>query len=446
MKAIGIDIGTTTLAAVAVDGETGALLEARNVPNGADIAPGIQDAEQICQKALALIEALEEKYHPDVIGLDGQMHGIVYTDVRGNAVSPLYTWQNGMGDEPAGEGETHAQRLSRLTGYKAATGFGTTTHYVLAGQGRVPAEAAKFCAIHDYIGMRLTGRAAPLTHVSDAASFGLFDLDAARFDGGAIERAGLDAALFPQVTDETALLGRTARGVPVGCAIGDNQASFFGSVTGPGAAAVNVGTSGQINMWGDVEGEGFERRPLGGGALFLTGASLCGGRAYALLENFLRSCARVAGVEAAPGSLYGAMNALAEEALGFPDKLVFSPLFCGTRQQPHVRAAMTGAQPQNFDAAHLCGAFVEGMAGELYEMYEKMRDAGAPKPGLLVGSGNAIRKNPALKKAFEQAFGMPMRIPQHKEEAAYGAALFGLAAVCGQPPLALAGRCVHYEP
>ena len=41
---------------------------------------------------------------------------------------------------------------------------------------------------------------------------------------------------------------------------------------------------------------------------------------------------------------------------------------------------------------------------------------------------------------------MPMRIPQHKEEAAYGAALFGLAAVCGQPPLALAGRCVHYEP
>ena len=49
MKAIGIDIGTTTLAAVAVDGETGALLEARNVPNGADIAPGIQDAEQICQ-------------------------------------------------------------------------------------------------------------------------------------------------------------------------------------------------------------------------------------------------------------------------------------------------------------------------------------------------------------------------------------------------------------
>ncbi len=41
----------------------------------------------------------------------------------------------------------------------------------------------------------------------------------------------------------------------------------------------------------------------------------------------------------------------------------------------------------------------------------------------LVGSGNAIRLNPALRRAFERRFGMPMAVPAHREEAAYGAAL-----------------------
>ena len=444
MKAIGLDIGTTTVSAVVLD-ENGGLLEARNIPNGADVAPGVQDAEILCEKALALAAELKQKYRPDCIGIDGPMHGVLYVAAQGRAVSPLYTWQNPMGDAPAGaSGETFAQRLARLSGHHAATGFGGTTHYALTQRGELPAGAAKFCTIHDYIGMRLTGREAPLCHVSDAASFGLFDVDAARFDSAAIRAAGLDEKYFPAVTDRPEALGRDADGLPVLCAIGDSQAAFFGSVSGQGAAAVNMGTGGQINMQGNAAGENFEKRPLGCGEYILAGASLCGGRAYALLEGFLRSCAALAGAECAPGSLYGAMNALAEKALDFPDKPAFSPLFCGTRRHPEKRAALEKIDDRNFDAAHLCGAFVEGMAGELCAVYEEMRAAGAAKPALLVGSGNAIRKNPALKAAFERAFGMPMKIPAHQEEAAFGAALFALAGAQDKPIWELAAKCVRY--
>ena len=48
----------------------------------------------------------------------------------------------------------------------------------------------------------------------------------------------------------------------------------------------------------------------------------------------------------------------------------------------------------------------------------------------ILGSGNGVRKNKALIKAFEDRFGAEMKVPVHMEEAAFGAALFGLIS-CG---------------
>ena len=48
----------------------------------------------------------------------------------------------------------------------------------------------------------------------------------------------------------------------------------------------------------------------------------------------------------------------------------------------------------------------------------------------IIGSGNGVRKNKALIKAFETKFEKTMKIPVHIEEASFGAALFGLVS-CG---------------
>lgn len=450
MYVIGLDIGTTTLSAVALDIASGDVIKAITLPNGADMPSAnpwarLQDADMIANRAISVIEDIKKRLGPAAaIGIDGQMHGMLYVDREGRAASPLHTWQDGRGDQPF-EGGTYASILSALTGCPMATGYGLTTHFWYLKNRAVPENAAALCTIFDYVGMRLTGRARPLTHISGAASMGLFDQERVCWDEGALLRAGIEADILPEVTSKCEALGNHRGGAPVSLGIGDNQASFIGSVREPGRSLlINMGTGGQVSMMTDAAGPllDAERRPLSGKDHILVGSSLCGGRAYALIEKFLRGCAALAGYHGGP--LYEAMNQAGLEALGEANPLIFSTLFCGTRRQPLLRGAIGNIGPDNLSAGHLIAGALWGMADELYGYYSEMIQSGARKAGVLIGSGNAIRKNPALRLAFERRFDLPMSIPAHMEEAAYGAALFGLTAAGRAQSLEEAQKLIRY--
>ncbi|MEA4897007.1 MAG: FGGY family carbohydrate kinase [Christensenellaceae bacterium] len=450
MNVIGLDIGTTSLSAVVVE-DGGRTLAARSVDSDSAI-PGrpwehLQDPVVIVARALELVKQLANEYGPIAsIGLTGQMHGILYLDAEGKACSPLYTWQDARCELKPGGGsdETYAARLSRLTGHRMATGFGAATHDWHVLHGCVPEGAVRFCAIHDYVGMVMTGRKTPLTHISDAASFGLFDAASGAFDAAAIARAGLDMSFFPEVARGAELLGFTHGGIPVSVAIGDNQAGFLGAVQGDEAVMVSVGTSGQTSLTSNATAlpDCLDARPLNLGDRILVGSTLCGGRAYAQLEAFFRSCAALAGI--APARLYPAMNALAPGALDLPDKLVVDTRFAGARHCPDARGSIAGITTGNLTPQHLIGGVLEGIAAELHEMYRAMLRAGAQPRSVLIGAGNAVRNNPALVAALERAFGLPLKMPVHREEAAYGAALFGMAAAGGRT-LAQARALIAYQ-
>ena len=203
----------------------------------------------------------------------------------GTPVSPLYTWQDGRGDLPHPQGGTWSQALSRITGYPCATGFGTVTHFYNQANGLVPETAAVICTIHDYIAMRLSGRTRPVTEASDAASMGVFHVEKGEFDIAALEKAGIDPAILPQVWRSGSI--GDYRGCQVYAGIGDNQASFWGATQGNREAMlVNMGTGSQFCVYTPryLSCPGLETRPYPGGGYLLVGASLCGGRAYALLE------------------------------------------------------------------------------------------------------------------------------------------------------------------
>jgi sedoheptulokinase len=434
---------------VVVNGR-GDVVEAVTLPNGAQV-PGdhpwmrLQDADRIFDGALALARALMARHGPiGAIGLDGQMHGILYVDAGGRALGPLATWQDGRGDRPF-EGGTYASELSRATGHPMATGFGLTTHFWNVKNGVVPAGARWLLTIADYVALRLSGQKAPVMHTSCAASLGLFDVAAGAWDAPAVAAAGIDPGILPPVCAEARKIG-AFDGAAVAVALGDNQASFIGSVReSSGAVLVNMGTGGQISMMSGAPGalDNVERRPLGKGSALLVGSVLCGGYAYALLEGFMRSCAALSGGD--PGNLYAAMNAAAMDALSFSDLPGVLPRFSGTRRDPAARGAITGLSLSNFDAPRLIAGTLKGMAQDVFLLYQEMLDAGAQKADLLVGSGNAIRKNPALCRAFEMRFGLPLRIPAHQEEAAYGAALFGMAASGLAPSVESAQLLIRYQ-
>lgn len=450
MNVIGLDLGTTTLSAVVVDSDTGAVLETLNVPGGADLPPRrgferIQDADAIAGKALGLVEALRARHRVEAIGIDGQMHGIVYLGDAGSAVSPLFTWQDRRGDERLGD-VTYAGALSDRTGRTVASGYGMATHFWNTLNRQIPGGAATFCTICDYVGMRLTGGQKPMLHVSSAAGVGLLDAETGDWDRAAVTGAGMDARLLPAVTDDYAVIGARG-GIPVACGIGDNQASFIGAVRDMSdTVLVNMGTGGQVSMLarGAASNADLEIRPLGEGKAILVGSALCGGRSYALLDRFLRSCATLAG-QAADAPLYERMNEAGMALLESDDLPRVDTRFGGTRADPGLRGSITGIGTENFDAAHLVAGTLIGMADELLGLYRGMTALGNPIAMRLVGSGNAIRRNPALKRAFERVFGMEMMIPAHEEEAAYGAALVGMAAAGIKGSVAEAQRMMRYR-
>ena len=451
MIAIGIDIGTTKICISAVESETGAVIQFTSVKNDAAIISEntwekAQDPKMIIDTVESILKSYRDKYPVNAIGITGQMHGILYVNKYGNAVSPLYTWQDGRGDIVYKQGNSYVDHLSRQTQYKLATGYGAVTHYYNEINRLISEDARCFCTIHDYLAMKLTGRTEPVTHISDAASVGLFDLRKVCFDQKAIEKAGMDYRFFPKVTDDLILIGEDKKGIPVTAAIGDNQASFMGSVKDiQGGMLINVGTGSQISIHCScfVEIAGIEIRPYIKGEFLLVGSPLCGGKSYAVLEEFYRSIVEMAGYKCE--NLYERMNDICEQYENISNKLSISTKFCGSRENPSERGSVHNIGLHNFTPKHLTIGILEGIVEELYENYERIKDATDIKPELIIGSGNGIKKNDVLKAILENKFGVDVAIPAHQEEAAYGAALSAMVVAGWYKNIGEAQKIISYQ-
>ena len=427
MKTIGIDIGTTTISGVVFDVDQKNVMESRTVSNGSFIPTKhdwerIQDVNQIIRKAQALLDELLD-HHPEAaaIGLTGQMHGIVYMNKEGKHVSPLYTWQDRRGDlADEKTGVSPVAVIREKTGAAVSAGYGLVTHLSLQNQGLVPEDAVSLGTIGDYLGMVLTDRKSPVVHISNAASMGLFDGRGLCFDRENIRKCGISEELLPKVTADVEVLG-SYRGIPVHAAIGDNQASFLGAAGDQEhVLLINMGTGGQISLLTDEykEIEGIETRPFARGRYLLVGASLCGGRAYAVLEHFFQRYAE----EVCPGA--GPQYEVMERLIDGMDRsdLSVSTLFSGTRSNPDLRGSVTNISEDNFTPSMLIYGVLTGMAEELFEMYQKISKATGIRVTKLIASGNGLRKNAALQEICSRMFQAELEMAKVKEEAAAGAA------------------------
>ena len=246
---IGIDIGTSSIAAVVVDGR-GELLLTRTVANpsaGRPIADGCdeQDPDAILKSVNALIEKCEacireRKLKLGEIGWTGQMHGLVAVDRRLRAITPLITWRDRRCAPPQlGAGILQDWKARRVKGiYRALT-------------------------IPGYVIARRTGRC-----VVDATF---------RAAMGKEEALKPFAKWLPETVEDAGLLG-------------DNQAGVYAALKlKPHAAVVNLGTSGQLSrvVAGAAAGAEAEVRPFPGGRKLICRASHLGGAALAKLRQSL---------------------------------------------------------------------------------------------------------------------------------------------------------------
>ena len=157
---IGIDIGTSSISSVAYDLKKNKIESLTN--DSVIVSEVLWEKTQSPDRIIEIVEEIMEDFssrYPDIkgIGVTGQMHGILYLNEQGEAVSPLYTWQDGRGNQLYREDKTYAAYLSEETGYALATGFGLVTHFYNQVNGLVPGNAKQICTIMDYVVMKLSG-------------------------------------------------------------------------------------------------------------------------------------------------------------------------------------------------------------------------------------------------------------------------------------------------
>ena len=232
--------------------------------------------------------------------------------------------------------------------------------------------------------------------------------------------------MLPKVTDTFSVLG-TYRGRTVAAAIGDNQAGFLGSVGfQENTVLLNVGTGSQVSVMCShfFEGNGIEIRPFTEDKFLLAGSPLCGGRAYAILENFFRRYAAAAGLGNV--SQYGIMEELAGKGMGLKDNMQVTTTFNGTRENPGLRGSISNLSKDNFTPEGLTYGVLVGIARELYDMFDVIRKLTGIKADKLIASGNGVRKNKVLQHIFEELFETKLYLAKYEEEAASGAAVSSL--------------------
>jgi len=459
---LAIDIGTTTLSAVAIDGAQGELVALATAPNTAARAPHTHgppraelDVPALWALARDLLRCVTAKLGDqapriDALGVTGQQHGVALLDAHCRPLGPAITWQDQRALEAMpGSEESHLARYTALIGGAAAAArmgcapaagyMGSTLHW-LAAHGQLPAPPARACFVPDLVVADLTGQQPPCDP-TNAAGSALFDVVAGAWDADAAQRLGLDPAILPPVRPSGSLAGHITReaaeatGLPIGTsvavAIGDNQAGVLGSVRDPERSVlVNVGTGAQVSavVSETARPPGIEIRPFPGGRYLLVGASLAGGVAYAALRDLFRQVG-VSLYGADPDDdIYPAMNALAAAAPDDIDGLRGITQFAGTRLDPDARGSLSGISLGNLTPGHLARAVIEGTAQELYGLYRAMVPHVGERP-IVVASGNGVRRNPVLARALARRFGVPIHIPQAEEAAATGAALLAASVV-----------------
>jgi sugar (pentulose or hexulose) kinase len=395
--------------------------------------------------SLTLQELVGRLAEPAIcLGVTGQMHSLLLADSDLLPTADLITWQDRRALEPTDSGETWLDRFRALcdpaaisrTGCTPSPGYLAVTLFTLQGQGRLPAASRHALTLADWAVARMTGTT-PVTDRTNAASTGVYDLGRDEWSE-LIAATGLPQDLFPPVVESGTIVGGLTaeyaeilglpEGLPVASAIGDHQAAVLGSLpAGEEAVQVNIGTGGQVSLPVPrfLRTPTSDTRYLPDGRYLLVGAGMAGGDAYAWVRKTVAEWLSVFGVERSDDELFEHLNRLAAAVPSGSDGLRCEPFFRGTRREPSRRGVFSGVTTENFTPGHVARAVLEGISEALagFVRDHSSQPDVADRFTRVIATGNAVRRNRLLAVSLARAFGLPVFVPEHEEEAAYGAAV-----------------------
>ncbi len=429
---IGLDLGTSSLKALAMGTDGSVLAEATAAYATATPHPGWAEQDPAAWWAAAgaasrsVAASLPAGAQVVGIGLSGQMHTFVLSDADGLALRPAVTWM----DTRAGAVLDDVRRRLAEAGLAGELGnpvvLGTSLPplvWLADHEPDVLRRAAWFLGAKDWLRMRMVGAAG--AEPTDASATLLFDVPGRRWSRATCQAFGIPTRLLPPLGASGARAGRltseAARhlglpaGLPVAFGAGDQQAAAVGTGTvRPGQMQLMVGTGAQ--------------------ALAVRAAPVvdAAGRlhAFAHVEGWV-SQASVNNAGAALGWAkdvlgldWAELYATLDDAT-LDDGPTFLPFLTGERtplMKGHARGAWLGLAPEH-GARHLARAGVEGVVASIADGVATLLEAGAPV-GPVRASGGGLRER-AFAQALADAIGHPLDVLTRSAASAIGAALLG---------------------
>ena len=256
---LGIDIGTGSAKAVAVDLEGNSFEVCQRHYSFNSPKPGYheQDPEQIWAAFTASIKGIIDKTgaQPLAISLSSAMHSLIAVDESCSPLAPMMTWADNRSAEIAVKLRATGRGMSI---YKAT---GTPIHsmsplckliWIRENDPQLFSKAYKFICIKEYIWHKLF-KEFVIDH-SMASCTGLFDIVQLKWHTDALDLAGINPRVLsePVPTDyykKGALLDFFNSEIPFVIGASDGCLANLGSMaTEPGIAAMTIGTSGAVRV------------------------------------------------------------------------------------------------------------------------------------------------------------------------------------------------------
>ena len=441
MKYIGIDLGTSAVKLLLMDGHgTIEKIVSKEYPIYFP-HPGWseQNPEDWYEQSMeGLKELLSDCDRTQVAGISfgGQMHGLVILDEKDEVIRPALLWNDGRTyEECAYLNEVIGKKtLSDYTGNISFTGF--TAPKVLWVYNKEPENFKRIKKVmlpKDYLTYRLTG--VHCSDASDASGMLLYDVKNRRWSEEMLEICHLQkeqmgkvyesyeavGTLLPEVAAE---LGLSAS-VKVAAGAGDNAAAAVGTGTvGEGVCNISLGTSGTIFI-SSKEFKVDEYNALhafahADGHYHLMGCMLSAASCNKWwMEEILDTKEFVKEQES-----------ITTEKLG-ENHVFFLPYLMGERSphnDPRARGTFTGMTMDN-TRTDMTQAVLEGVAFALRDSLEVARKLGIDIRKTRICGGGA--KSQLWKTMIANIMDLDVEVPEVEEGPALGGAMLA-AVACGE--------------
>ena len=443
---LGIDLGTSSVKALLIDGEQRIVASASapvelSRPHDGWSEQDPADWIAATETALAALKQEQAAAMAAVrgIGLSGHMHGATLLGDDDAVLRPCIMWNDVRSHAEAAALDADP-RFREITGNIVFPGFtAPKLVWVKNNEPDTFAKVRKVLLPKDYLRLWLTGE--HISEMSDSAGTSWLDTGARAWSGDLLAATGLGEEHMPALVEGSEPGGRLRgdiasrfgleTGIVVAGGAGDNAAAAIGMGTvHDGSAFASLGTSGVLFAANDA----YSPNPASAVHAFCHAIPATWHQMGVILSatDALNWYAKLVGKD--PAALTGGLGDMLEP----PSGVAFLPYLSGERT-PHNDAAIRGVFAglgHDDDTAALTRAVMEGVCFAFRDCLEALRDAGTML-GRVTAVGGGSRSDYWLK-LMAAVLGVPVELPADGDfGAAFGAARLGLMAAEGASPAAV---------